>query len=237
MASRSTGFPHHDATMISGSRRTTSAGSTTRPRRVPPVPELGEDVLAAGDLDQLRHPADPRDRRARPTPRSRRAAGPARRWRTPAPAGSRPGCPRRRRARRPRTRARRRSRGWPGRSRRGSAGSGPARARRPAPARAPRPPAGRRTRGRDPERGRGSGRARNVVNPPTFGRSRASGGRRAVPGTPTTRSPAPTANAISVVSEAQADDAARIRRGRRPVHGGILSPADQAVREDGGAGQ
>src|SRR5215470_3501545 len=41
---------------------------------------------------------------------------------------------------------------------------------------------------------------RNVVNPPTRARSRAASGRRAVPGTPTTRSPAPTMNAISVVS-------------------------------------
>ncbi len=40
----------------------------------------------------------------------------------------------------------------------------------------------------------------NVVNPPTFGFSRASGGQRAVPGTPTTRSPAPTRYAISTVS-------------------------------------
>src|SRR5262245_11380388 len=41
---------------------------------------------------------------------------------------------------------------------------------------------------------------RNVVKPPTFGRSRASGGRVATPETPTTRSPAPSAKAISVVS-------------------------------------
>src|SRR6185503_18183177 len=42
--------------------------------------------------------------------------------------------------------------------------------------------------------------ARNVVKPPTRARSRAASGRRAVPGTPTTRSPAPTEKAISVVS-------------------------------------
>src|SRR5262245_45916244 len=41
---------------------------------------------------------------------------------------------------------------------------------------------------------------RNVVKPPTRARSRAASGRRATPGTPTTRSPAPTMNAISVVS-------------------------------------
>src|SRR5262247_915667 len=41
---------------------------------------------------------------------------------------------------------------------------------------------------------------RKVVKPPTRARSRAASGRRAVPGTPTTRSPAPTMNAISVVS-------------------------------------
>ena len=40
----------------------------------------------------------------------------------------------------------------------------------------------------------------NVVKPPTFALSRAASGRRAVPGTPTTRSPAPTRNAISAVS-------------------------------------
>src|SRR2546425_7664102 len=41
---------------------------------------------------------------------------------------------------------------------------------------------------------------RNVVKPPTFAFSRATSGRRAVPGTPTTRSPAPTRWAISAVS-------------------------------------
>src|SRR5207247_7538921 len=39
-----------------------------------------------------------------------------------------------------------------------------------------------------------------VVNPPTRAFSRAASGRRAVPGTPTTRSPAPRRNAISAVS-------------------------------------
>ena len=41
---------------------------------------------------------------------------------------------------------------------------------------------------------------RKVVKPPTRARSRAASGRRAVPGTPTTRSPAPTTKAISAVS-------------------------------------
>src|SRR5262249_50665281 len=38
-------------------------------------------------------------------------------------------------------------------------------------------------------------------NPPTFACSRTASGRRAVPGTPTTRSPAPTRCAISAVSD------------------------------------
>src|SRR5438094_2536241 len=41
---------------------------------------------------------------------------------------------------------------------------------------------------------------RKVVKPPTRARSRTASGRRAVPGTPTTRSPAPSMNAISAVS-------------------------------------
>jgi len=41
--------------------------------------------------------------------------------------------------------------------------------------------------------GEGIRSARKVVKPPTLGLSRASGGRWAVPGTPTTRSPAPSA--------------------------------------------
>src|SRR5262245_36677202 len=40
----------------------------------------------------------------------------------------------------------------------------------------------------------------NVVKPPTRAFSRAASGRLAVPGTPTTRSPAPSMNAISAVS-------------------------------------
>src|SRR3989442_765711 len=40
----------------------------------------------------------------------------------------------------------------------------------------------------------------NVVKPPTFAFSRAASGRRAVPGTPTTRPPAPSTCAISAVS-------------------------------------
>src|SRR5262245_37657594 len=43
--------------------------------------------------------------------------------------------------------------------------------------------------------------SRKVVNPPTFAFSRTASGRWAVPGTPTTRSPAPTRYAISAVSE------------------------------------
>src|SRR6267142_2109041 len=41
---------------------------------------------------------------------------------------------------------------------------------------------------------------RKVVKPPTRARSRTASGRRAVPGTPTTRSPAPSVKAISAVS-------------------------------------
>src|SRR5262249_35124313 len=41
---------------------------------------------------------------------------------------------------------------------------------------------------------------RKVVKPPTRARSRAASGRRAVPGTPTTRAPAPRLKAISAVS-------------------------------------
>src|SRR5207249_10857332 len=64
---------------------------------------------------------------------------------------------------------------------------------------------------------------RKVVKHPTRARSRAAAGRRAVPGTPTTRSPAPTMNAISVVSAVRQT----MRRGNST---GLLPYIDLSVR-------
>ena len=59
----------------------TSAGSTMRSRREAGVGQLRENRRAAGDLDELLHPADPRDQRIvplleeRPQPDGKRAGG------------------------------------------------------------------------------------------------------------------------------------------------------------------
>ena len=102
-------LPHHEPKMMSGARRTTSSGSATmRPRPSGSRRELREHVVAAGDADQLRHPADRRDLRlvplleidARPAREPRRARREPRRARPRVPPRARRPSPRSRSSRR-----------------------------------------------------------------------------------------------------------------------------------------